>query len=300
MSAPVKHFIVTPTKNRLPLLKRAIESVAAQAGSVWRLVVVNDGSTDGTKEYLDELAAHDSRITVIHHEESRGVNAARNAAFKLLVGDELVSFLDDDDYFVPNAFTIMTDAFHSVPLSISVVFFNTYNVMPERTFEQGFRFDAGQTFCDPSYLEMMTKARMTGDCHPVFRAELFFGARAYRYPEDINGFESELLMRMVRDGVGVRYVPAIVACIDHAHESPHLSDYAARNNRASFVRAHMRIFRDHRDFFAAHPRLAMRNAINSCKNALRAYDIPHAAAFVGYWLQGLWRLVLLRRPQEKD
>jgi hypothetical protein len=105
---------------------------------------------------------------------------------------------------------------------------------------------------------------------------------------------------MARDGVGIRTFPLIIADIDHTHNSPHLSEYAARSDRASFTRAHLRAFRDHREFFAEHPMLAMSSALGSARVALGSFDLPHALVFAAYWLQGLWRLVFFRHPQEKD
>jgi len=90
--------IYLPTHNREALLKRAVASVLAQSISDWELIVVNDGSSDGTKDYLNELAATDSRIKVLHHDTPQGACTSRNRAI-LQANADLVTGLDDDDEF---------------------------------------------------------------------------------------------------------------------------------------------------------------------------------------------------------
>ena len=92
--------VYIPTKNRLELLQRAIKSVQTQTYPNIELIVVDDGSTDGTREYLaKEMEA--GSLTAIFHEKSLGACAARNAAIKCSRG-EYITGLDDDDYFLSN------------------------------------------------------------------------------------------------------------------------------------------------------------------------------------------------------
>jgi glycosyltransferase involved in cell wall biosynthesis len=90
--------IYMPTKNRVALLQRAVESVLTQTHAPLELLVVNDGSTDGTKAYLDSVAAQDARLRAFHHETSRGAPASRNLAISSSRG-EFITGLDDDDSF---------------------------------------------------------------------------------------------------------------------------------------------------------------------------------------------------------
>ncbi len=87
--------VILPTRDRRPLLQRAIASVLAQSYTRWELIVVNDGSTDDTSEAIAELAHVDDRITSLN---SGGVGgaAARNAGLEH-VGGDIVTFLDDDN-----------------------------------------------------------------------------------------------------------------------------------------------------------------------------------------------------------
>ena len=90
--------VYIPTKNRLKLLKRAIQSVKRQTYINIELIVVDDGSTDGTPYYLaSEMAA--GFLTAIFHHKSLGACVARNEAIIQAKG-RFITGLDDDDYFI--------------------------------------------------------------------------------------------------------------------------------------------------------------------------------------------------------
>jgi glycosyltransferase involved in cell wall biosynthesis len=88
--------VVIPTHNRLHLLPAAIGSALRQVVVSVEVVVVNDGSTDGTGPWLDRLAAQDPRIKVVHHEQPQFMSAARNAGIAR-ASARWVAFCDDDD-----------------------------------------------------------------------------------------------------------------------------------------------------------------------------------------------------------
>ena len=91
----VKVSAIVVTHNRVKELSRAIESVCGQTYADIELIVVNDGSDDGTKDYLDRLEA-DGVCQAINLDTSGGAARARNLGVAASMG-ELVAFLDDDD-----------------------------------------------------------------------------------------------------------------------------------------------------------------------------------------------------------
>ena len=93
--------VVVPTHNRRHLVPHAIRSILNQEGVSLELVVVDDGSTDGTGPWLDRVAATDSRIKIVHHERPRFISSARNAAIAIASG-RWVAFCDDDDLWAPD------------------------------------------------------------------------------------------------------------------------------------------------------------------------------------------------------
>lgn len=96
VESPLVSAVIT-TRNRLPLLKRAVTSVYSQTYENIELIVVDDGSDDGTEEWCSSQEFHYIRIPI---GESRGGNYARNLGIKASVGD-YIAFLDDDDYWLP-------------------------------------------------------------------------------------------------------------------------------------------------------------------------------------------------------
>ena len=91
--------IVIITHNRLELLKGAIGTVLENTEGTWEMIVWDNGSTDGTGEYLDDVALEDERIHVVHHDRNLGLNAL-NRAFAEARGEMFVS-MDDDVRAVP-------------------------------------------------------------------------------------------------------------------------------------------------------------------------------------------------------
>ena len=88
--------VIIPTFNRAGLVREAIASVQAQTFTDFEIVVINDGSTDGTREMLDAIG---SPVRAIHQPNS-GRGAARNAGIAAATG-EYLTFLDDDDLWFP-------------------------------------------------------------------------------------------------------------------------------------------------------------------------------------------------------
>lgn len=92
--------VYIPTKNRLDLLKRAIQSVKDQTYKNIEIIVVDDGSIDGTRDYLTQEMVS-GNLKAIFHEQNLGACVARNSAIKCAQG-EFITGLDDDDYFLSN------------------------------------------------------------------------------------------------------------------------------------------------------------------------------------------------------
>lgn len=88
--------VVIPTYNRKRLLLRAVESVLAQTFPAYEIIVVDDGSTDATRE---ALRPYGKRIRYIYQEKS-GVSAARNSGITTARGD-WIALLDSDDLWHP-------------------------------------------------------------------------------------------------------------------------------------------------------------------------------------------------------
>ena len=99
--------VIMPVYNSEKYLSAAIESVLNQSYTNIELIIVNDGSIDGSEAICQSYADKDSRIHLISH-ENRGGQVARNEGLKLAKG-ELIAFVDSDDILYPDMFKIMID-----------------------------------------------------------------------------------------------------------------------------------------------------------------------------------------------
>lgn len=88
-----------PVYNSGEYLSTAVESILNQSLKEFELILVDDGSTDGSSERCDEYARKDERVVVIH-QKNGGICAARNAALKVARG-EYIAFSDHDDEYLP-------------------------------------------------------------------------------------------------------------------------------------------------------------------------------------------------------
>jgi len=89
--------VIIPTYNRRNYLKIAIESILAQDFKSYELIIVDDGSKDGTDAYLKQLG-YDKYCRYVY-QENKGPAAARNSGIRKAKG-EYICFLDSDDRFV--------------------------------------------------------------------------------------------------------------------------------------------------------------------------------------------------------
>jgi glycosyltransferase involved in cell wall biosynthesis len=94
-----KFSVILPVHNRADVLPRAIESVLGQELRDFELVVIDDGSTDGSAEVAELFG--DERIRLIRLDRNRGGNVARNEGIRAARAP-LIAFLDSDDRYFPD------------------------------------------------------------------------------------------------------------------------------------------------------------------------------------------------------
>jgi teichuronic acid biosynthesis glycosyltransferase TuaG len=93
--------VLIPCYNNVYSIEDAIRSVLDQNYEQLRILIYDDGSTDGTTELLKSFEKHNGNIIVVYSNCNRGVGVARNELLKL-VTSEYVAFLDADDRWYPN------------------------------------------------------------------------------------------------------------------------------------------------------------------------------------------------------
>src|SRR5574344_1163451 len=94
--------IIMPVYNVKAFLDRSVRSILTQSYRDFELIIVDDGSTDGSSEIVDGYAREDERVVVIH-QQNEGVSAARNAALQVFKG-KYVTFVDPDDFIASDTY----------------------------------------------------------------------------------------------------------------------------------------------------------------------------------------------------
>lgn len=100
--------IIIPVYNAAATLRAAVEAILQQGVRDFELLLVDDGSTDGTAAVCHELSAQDGRVRVIS-QKNAGICAARNRGMEAATG-EYIAFCDDDDVFLPGALRLLLEA----------------------------------------------------------------------------------------------------------------------------------------------------------------------------------------------
>jgi glycosyltransferase involved in cell wall biosynthesis len=96
--ADPKISFVLPTKDRLEWIGECLQSLLAQTVKDAEIIVINDGSTDGTKEFLDDWAAKQPNVRIVHNTTSIGAGPSRNLGAQLAKAP-IIAVCDDDDCY---------------------------------------------------------------------------------------------------------------------------------------------------------------------------------------------------------
>jgi glycosyltransferase involved in cell wall biosynthesis len=121
MAKQIKVSVVVPSYNRAYIIRDALESVLAQTYGDFEIIVVDDGSSDNTREIVEEMKSE--KIRYIRHERNRGYSAANNTGIAA-AGGEFVAFLDSDDLWKANYLGILV-SFLEAHVEADVVFCDT-------------------------------------------------------------------------------------------------------------------------------------------------------------------------------
>ena len=102
--------VIIPTYNRANLIRNTIQGVIDQTYTDWELLIVDDGSTDNTRDIVNQFMSKDSRIKYFYEEASGGPSAPRNLGINNALG-KYVAFLDSDDLWFPTKLKKQLDIF---------------------------------------------------------------------------------------------------------------------------------------------------------------------------------------------
>ena len=263
----MKISVVIPTYNRAALLPRAVASIPGTAEA--EIIIVDDGSTDHTKEVVEQLHLHDSRIAYVPLPHNAGVNAARNAGMEHATGD-WISFLDSDDEYVSGGFDALINILKSVSPEVDVVGCMTFREVAGVMEPRGFRIGESWDRYTPSYADLVYKEHIRGDIHYCIRRSIF--TQGYRFAVYINGFESAFYAKLAKDGKHFLYLNMI---IDRRYSTgdTHLSIEPYKRWPRQFARAYTEFVREHYEVLLQRPSMLRDLYIRIGNSMLRSLDL---------------------------
>jgi glycosyltransferase involved in cell wall biosynthesis len=170
--------VITPAYNAEKYIAQAIESVQAQGYEHWEMIIVDDGSTDRTREVISNYVAKDPRVKLVQNHHG-GVSHARNTGVKL-AKYEWIALLDADDVFCPHKMKKQLEAAGKEP---DIVLWGTfaYNVG-----EEGKIFDVCED--GPRNREAFDRIRKRAGMVSLKNSSALFRVSLFR---QLGGFDSQ-------------------------------------------------------------------------------------------------------------
>ena len=195
--------VIVPVYNIKDCLPRCVESIRSQTYSKLEIILVDDGSDDGTEKMVDELASEDERIRVFH-KPNGGSSSARNLGIREASGSYL-GFVDSDDYIEPQMYERLMECIQEKKVRMA-------QVSRDEIDETGKRLP---NVCEPpetayvcdgkSFMRGLLLHR--GDCSYCTKLtdKTLFGRR--QFPEGVLNEDFHLLVEMLGEIDGIAVVP---------------------------------------------------------------------------------------------
>ncbi|MEN0112109.1 MAG: glycosyltransferase family A protein [Planctomycetota bacterium] len=205
--------VVIPTYNREAYVGATLASLAAQRLGDWELIVVDDGSTDGTLAVVEGFAeTQPGRVRVLRQEHG-GCAAARNRGARAAAG-EYLAFLDSDDLWFPWTLEVLAAqiAAHDRPTMVAMTLFPfSDETRVHGVTETPPRVESGRDF----FADALRLGFALGVAHTVCRREAYLAVGGC-LERNINGTDTDVLMRMGdRPGFVRVYDPPLLAYRHH-------------------------------------------------------------------------------------
>ena len=224
--------IIVPVYNTYDYLPRCVDTLLKQTYTNIEILLIDDGSTDGTGKLCDDLAAQDSRICVFH-KENGGSSSARNLGLVKARG-EYIGFIDSDDYVDSNMYELLWKAMETYHTDAAQVGRDEYD-------EKGMRLpdiccppEREVCILDRDFLQELLMHR--GDCSfctKLLKKKLF---QNRKFPEGVLNEDFHLLVQML---------PEIGSVVSLPQQTYHVFCRLGSNTRKS--EGFSRVFADNID-----------------------------------------------------
>ncbi len=240
--------IIVPAYNVEPYLERCVISLINQSYEKIEILLVNDGSTDGTGELCNRLAEKDSRIKVFH-QKNKGLSGARNKGIYFAQG-EYITFIDSDDYVSNDYIRILYEV--ALKNTADMVFCDFLEMKEGDTLEENKEvvyhekiYDKTELYDIISDIVHHEKTKVVIACAKLFKRGIF---ESFRFPEGrihedefsvhhllwkckkVVGIDSSLYYYCIRSG-------SITG--DEEYNDRHLQVLDAYEDRVQFYKEHL-------------------------------------------------------------
>lgn len=160
--------IIIPSFNHGKYISRAIDSVLNQDSDDWELIIIDDGSKDGTADVLSNYLNR-PRVSVVLNPENKGQGAVINRALTMAVG-KYISFLPSDDWYLPGKISAQLKKFEEVDRRVGVVYARGYRYYEDT----GENLPVKLPMYKGNVLEqLITRGNFIYPITPMFRRECF-------------------------------------------------------------------------------------------------------------------------------
>lgn len=153
--------VIIPVYNVEKYLHECVDSVLNQTYQNFEIILVDDGSTDGSPKICDEYAENDKRIKVIH-QSNGGLSVARNNGFYASSGD-YVYFLDSDDWIEPSSMEVLLEC--AEERRAQVVFFDAISFEGEGKPCEKQNYTRKRSYGDDSGIKIFSRLQDEKDYH---------------------------------------------------------------------------------------------------------------------------------------
>jgi len=166
--------VIVPVYNVRSYLEKCFESIAGQNYRNLEIILVDDGSTDGSGDLCEELAGRDSRVRVIH-KKNGGLGSARNAGIDAARG-EILSFVDSDDWIEPGMYDTLTEIMHRENAQIIACGIKKVSETGEVSYYQDNLEERRVYTREEALIELPKNERLSNSmCNKLFRRETIQG-----------------------------------------------------------------------------------------------------------------------------
>lgn len=222
--------IVLPVYNAEKYIDRCIESVINQSYVDYELLIIDDGSTDSTRDICLKYTYNDERIRYFY-QKNKGPSAARNQALKLSKGNYIV-FIDSDDYYEKNYLTVLLDLLERNDADIAVCNFYRENFVTKEKYINDTGKQAVIYFNEDSEKIIYDK-RIEGYLwNKIFKRSLFDNIL---FPDDINLCEDLFVLVKIICKNDIKIIYTSSALYNYVMNTDGITDSINYNKYQSYI-----------------------------------------------------------------